>query len=114
MNSRREFIKSLVVGGSVALLTRPSFAGALFAPYSAGDPGWSQVPAILQRIKPPIFPKRDFDIVRYGASGDGKADCSNALREAISACSKAGGGRVVVPAGTFLTGPIHLQSNVNT
>ena len=36
-----------------------------------------------------------------------------AIRAAIDACSAAGGGRVVVPAGRFLTGPIHLKSNVN-
>ena len=46
-------------------------------------------------------------------SGNGKGDCTEAFRKAIAACNKAGGGRVVVPAGSFLTGPIHLKSNVN-
>jgi polygalacturonase len=67
----------------------------------ATDP-WDEVPAILSRIKPPSFPKRDFDLKRFGS-----------VNEAIAACSAAGGGRVVVPAGTFMTGPMRLKSRVN-
>src|SRR5215813_9069128 len=75
--------------------------------------GWGAVPAILARIKPPQFPARDFNITNYGAVADGKSDATEAIRKAIAACNAAGGGRVVVPAGVFLTGAIHLQSNVN-
>jgi unsaturated rhamnogalacturonyl hydrolase len=73
--------------------------------------GWESVPAILARIKPPRFPARDFPITDYGARSG--SDSTEAIRRAIEVCSKAGGGRVVVPAGTFLTGAIHLKSNVN-
>ena len=75
--------------------------------------GWEQVDEILSRIKPPQFPDRDFNITDYGAVGDGKTDCTEAFKKAISAANKAGGGRVVVPAGAFFTGAIHLKSNVN-
>jgi polygalacturonase len=68
---------------------------------------------ILSRIKPPSFPDRDFEITKYGAASDGAKKCTEAIRTAIRACSSAGGGRVVIPAGTFLTGPIHLENNVN-
>ncbi len=74
---------------------------------------WKSADAILARIKAPIFPARDFSIVEQGAVGDGKADCTAAIAKAIAACNAAGGGRVVVPAGVFLTGAIHLKSNVN-
>src|SRR5215469_17280538 len=74
---------------------------------------WDQVPAILARIQPPVFPKRDFDITRYGAAGDASKDCTNAIARAIDACSQAGGGRVIVPAGVFLTGPVRLKSNID-
>ncbi len=74
---------------------------------------WSQLPDILARIVPPQFPARDFDITKFGAVGDGQTDCSLAIAKAIDACAEAGGGRVVVPAGEFLTGAIHLQSNVD-
>ena len=70
------------------------------------------MPEILQRIVPPQFPARDFDITQSGAVGDGTKDCTVALAQAIDACAAAGGGRVVVPAGIFLTGAIHLKSNV--
>ncbi|HEY0050122.1 MAG TPA: glycoside hydrolase family 28 protein, partial [Pyrinomonadaceae bacterium] len=49
----------------------------------------------------------------YGAVADGKTLSTEAFRKAIDECSRKGGGRVVVPAGTFLTGAIHLKSNVN-
>ncbi len=77
------------------------------------DTGWAQVPAILSRIKVPTFPNRDFEITRYGAVGDAKTDNTVAIRKAIEICNKAGGGRVVVTGGVFLTGAIHLKSNVN-
>jgi polygalacturonase len=82
------------------------------APAAEQNP-WSRVPAILARIKPPVFPNRNFDITSFGAKGDGVVDCSEAFARAITACNQAGGGRVVVPAGKFLTGPIHLKSRVN-
>ena len=74
---------------------------------------WSIVPNILAHITPPTFPDRTFVITNYGAKGDGVADCTEAFRKAIDACSQAGGGKVVVPAGVYLTGAIHLKSNVD-
>jgi polygalacturonase len=76
------------------------------------DP-WARVPGILARIRPPTFPARDFVLTDHGARADGRTDATAAFRAAIAACHAAGGGRVVVPAGEFLTGPIHLRSNVN-
>ncbi|GAB3533789.1 exopolygalacturonase PelB [Pontibacter brevis] len=80
---------------------------------AASADAWAQAAEILTQIVPPTFPERDFNITDYGARGDGKADNSTAIKEAIEACSKAGGGRVVVPAGKYLSGPIYLESNVN-
>ncbi|MGB2869710.1 MAG: DUF4350 domain-containing protein [Bacteroidota bacterium] len=75
--------------------------------------GWKDLAAILQRIIPPKFPDRQFNITEFGAVADGKTECTSAIAEAIDECTRSGGGRVVVPAGTFLTGAIHLKSNVN-
>jgi unsaturated rhamnogalacturonyl hydrolase len=75
--------------------------------------GWESVPAILARIKPPTFPARDFPITNYGAAAGGTSDSTDAIRKAVEACNRAGGGRVVVPSGVFLTGAIRLLSNVN-
>ena len=122
MSDRRDFLKKALAGGACAvLLNGLDEGGALaraLAPAQAkgaaavGDP-WALVPEILKRIKPPVFPKRDFPITKYGARSGGDFDNSDAIRRAIEACARAGGGRVVVPAGVFLTGAIHLRSNVN-
>ncbi len=108
--NRREFLRDIAIGAS-GLVVAPSIATASItdAPY----PGWKLVPSILRRIVPPTFPARDFKVTSYGAIGDGHTDCTAAFRNAIAACTRAGGGRVVVPAGRFVTGPIHLASNVN-
>jgi polygalacturonase len=116
MRSRREFIKSALVGGTAALM--PGYAaraaGSLFWPYAqADDDPWAQVPKILSRIKPPQFPKREFVITRFGAAGDGTTDCTKAFQSAIAACHSAGGGQVIVPSGAYLTGAVHLKSRVN-
>ena len=80
--------------------------------FHAADP-WSELPAILARIKPPSFPDREFDVTKFGAIGDNKTDCTEAFQKAIAACHAAKGGRVLVPAGEFITGAIRLKSNVN-
>lgn len=53
-----------------------------------------------------------FDIRNFGAKGDGAALDSPAIDKAIAAAHAAGGGTVLVPAGNWLSGSIHLQSNV--
>ncbi|GAB2607474.1 glycoside hydrolase family 28 protein [Kribbella endophytica] len=75
--------------------------------------GWDDVDRILADIRPPQFPDRDFPITAYGAVADGQTKCTSQIRAAIEACAAAGGGRVLVPPGTFLTGAVHLLSGVN-
>src|SRR5215207_532432 len=75
--------------------------------------GWDAVPAILARIRPPRFPARDFPIQNFGAREGGDFDNTEAIRKAVEACNRAGGGRVVIPPGVYRTGAIHLKSNVN-
>src|SRR5262245_27658023 len=92
---------SINVGGNASLSAQ------------SANTGWAQVPAILSRVKAPVFANRDFKITDYGAIADGKTDSAEAIRKAIAACNAAGGGRVVAPPGVFLTGAVHLKSNVN-
>ncbi|MES2476410.1 MAG: glycoside hydrolase family 88 protein [Verrucomicrobiota bacterium] len=73
---------------------------------------WDRVPEILARIKAPVIPSREFSIANFGAAADGKSDSSEAIAKAIAAASEAGGGRIVVPAGEYITGPIHLKSRI--
>ena len=118
-HSRRSFVKSLGASAG-AIAVGPALLGSLGAcahraTATAAAPAspWDGLPAILARIVPPTFPDRDFDVTKYGAVGDSAADCTAAFAQAIAACNAAGGGRVVVPAGRFLTGAIHLKSRVN-
>jgi polygalacturonase len=101
----------------MANYTRRQVLGALGAATlhssiaAAVDP-WADVPRLVRRIQPPRFPNRDFNVIQHGAKDDGKSDCTAAFAAAIDAASRAGGGRVVVPPGVFLSGAIHLKSNV--
>ncbi len=54
-----------------------------------------------------------FNVRTYGAVGDGENLDSPAINKAINAAAEAGGGTVLVPAGTYLSGSIHLQSNIH-
>jgi len=75
--------------------------------------GSARMQALLKRIHAPEFPNRTFDITKYGAVADGKTDSTDAIRKAIEACAAAGGGTVLAPRGSFLTGAIHLKSRTN-
>jgi len=57
-------------------------------------------------------PNRPFDICSYGAKAGTDETCTEAINRTIRACAESGGGTVLVPAGTFITGPIELLSNV--
>lgn len=57
--------------------------------------------------------KNEFNVRDYGAVGDGKILDSPAIDKAIAAAAEAGGGTVLVPAGTYLSGSIHLKSNIH-
>lgn len=63
--------------------------------------------------RPPRFRDAWFPITDFGAVGDGTTDCTRAIDAAIRACHAAGGGHVLVPAGRWATGAIHLLSRVD-
>ena len=131
---RRNFMRAMSATG----LTLAGGAAAVAADVAtaAADP-WDRAQAIIDRFAKPLsFRKQDFLITAYGAqtckvvpvnawisyeeqamtdtpAKDAK-DCYRPIAEAIAACHKAGGGRVVIPAGNwFCAGPIVLLSNVN-
>ena len=87
----------------------------LLLPTVALADGWdTQYKQIEQSIRQPQFGDKVFNITKYGASVKATAAANQkAINKAIDACSKAGGGRVVVPEGTFNTGAITLKSKVN-
>jgi polygalacturonase len=67
---------------------------------------------IAAGVRRPRIPRRRLSIADFGATPDGVTDNTKAIAAAITAASRAGGGVVVVPAGTWATGPIHLRSRI--
>ncbi|GGH57560.1 polygalacturonase [Filimonas zeae] len=67
----------------------------------------------LPAVKQVSFKRDTINIKAYGAVADGVTLNTVAINKAIEACSKKGGGVVVVPNGFWLTGPVVLKSNVN-
>jgi polygalacturonase len=57
-------------------------------------------------------PPESYDVRSFGAKGDGLADDTAAINEAIKAASGAGGGTVEFSAGSYVSGSIHLRSDV--
>ena len=53
-----------------------------------------------------------YNVLSYGARNDSSKIATKAIADAIAAATKKGGGTVYFPAGKYLTGPIHLKSNI--
>ncbi|KAA8785734.1 polygalacturonase [Paenibacillus sp. 4624] len=80
------------------------------SPLSAGSGSAAELQAY--EVDLPVIPDNDFHITEYGAVGDGLTDNTEAFRLVIAACADAGGGRIIIPAGVWLTGPIVLRSRI--
>jgi len=110
MNTR--FFPTWTLAGLLAaILTAP----ALGQSTDIKDISWyiHASPFPMPEVVQPHFPNKDFRLPDYGGKGDGKTLNTDAFRAAIHACSEAGGGHVIVPAGQWLTGPIELRSHVD-
>ena len=53
-----------------------------------------------------------YNVLSYGAKNDSSIIATKAIASAIAAAVKKGGGTIYFPAGKYLTGPIHLKSNI--
>ncbi|HVT09765.1 MAG TPA: glycosyl hydrolase family 28 protein [Polyangia bacterium] len=84
-------------------------AGGAVGGASGSDPCASNPAAVPL----PSIPAGTFDVKATGATGDGKTDDTRAVQAALTAAKNAGGGTVVVPAGTFLCGPLAIGSGTN-
>jgi polygalacturonase len=66
----------------------------------------------MNEVKIPSIPANSVSIVDFGAKSGGELLCTDAFRGAIESLAKKGGGRVIIPRGTWLTGPVTLKSNI--
>lgn len=102
MFDRRAFL-----AGSLALTA----ATRAIADTKVSVDDWAGADAILARIVPPVFPSAVFAITDHGAKHGEPAQA--AVQAAIDACAAAGGGRVLVPSGTWrINAALHLRSDV--
>ncbi|WP_460543384.1 glycoside hydrolase family 28 protein [Echinicola sediminis] len=67
----------------------------------------------MPKVQLPSFPSYSVSIADYGAKADGKTKNSEAFAKAIEHVAEKGGGKVIVPRGIWLTGPITLKSNIH-
>lgn len=102
-----------------AVLLGGAAMGAVFAAGCAQSLGaiardpWAQADALAESIRRTRIPERSASILDHGAPAPGTGDVRPAIMAAIASLSAQGGGRVVVPAGLWLSdGPIHLESNI--
>ncbi|MEN0038331.1 MAG: glycoside hydrolase family 28 protein [Cellvibrio sp.] len=114
-SGRRAFITNTIggVAGAYALGTLGGCTSSANNPKTAEPDAWAEAEKIRQNVKAPQFPARTFDVRDFGAKANSQEDNSKAFAAAIEACTKAGGGKVLVTQGRYLCGAIHLRSNVN-
>lgn len=72
-----------------------------------------QTPWGEQIFEVPAFQAREFNIQDYGAKAEAGVNNQSAIQAAIDACAAKGGGKVLVPAGTWETAYLELKSKVN-
>lgn len=98
---------------SILVFVSLLFTGIL-SPANCQDSAWNDEYTSLQKkIKAPVFKKKTYNIAEYGAVA-GKPEVLNhkIINSTIDLCSKKGGGTVVIPKGTWHSGPIVLKSKV--
>jgi polygalacturonase len=74
---------------------------------------YENLPFEMPRIKKPVFPNNQVNIIEYGGVGDGITLNTQAFEKAMEALSSKGGGALIVPSGIWFTGPIVFRSNIN-
>ncbi len=95
---------------TVVLLSALSAIQVAFAQQKANDNySFDHLPTAAV----PVFKTDTFNIKDYGARDGGRRLNTESINKAIETCSNKGGGVVLVPSGTWLTGPVVLRSNVN-
>lgn len=72
-----------------------------------------EIPFAMPSFSVPEFPNDSCNIKNYGAIGDGTFINTDPIKKAIEDCHRKGGGKIIFPEGKWLTGPIHLKSNIN-
>lgn len=74
---------------------------------------YASLPFQMEEVQQPSFPDYAVSIADFGAVADGQTLNTQAINDAIKHVNEKGGGKVIIPAGLWVTGPIQILSNVN-
>jgi polygalacturonase len=74
---------------------------------------WAAIYKMTATLQEPKFRDKVYTVTDFGAVGDGKIKDTKAINAAIDKCSEEGGGHVLITMGDYLTGAIHMKSNVD-
>ncbi len=74
---------------------------------------FENLPFEMEALNIPKFPDKNYLVTDFGAVGDGLTINTEAFNKTIEECANNGGGKIIVPKGMWLTGPIHFKSNIN-
>ena len=102
----------LVLACSLALPSPLSTVSQVRKQATSDTASPGQIAAASINPQLPVIPDRKFLITDFGAVGDGKTSNTEALHKTVAACSNAGGGQVIVPAGIFVMGPMELANHM--
>ena len=102
------FRRLIIIGIFVVLYSNALFSGNYKYAYL-----YNKLPFQMDEVTEPIFPETKLSLCSYGGVGDGVTLNTESFKKAIEALSAKGGGKLIIPAGVWFTGPIVLKSNIN-
>ena len=74
---------------------------------------YANLPFEMPKVEAPVFPETEVNLLEFGGKGDGIYKNTEAFAAAFEALTEKGGGKLVIPTGVWLTGPIVFKSNIN-
>ena len=86
---------------------------SVFSQVKSYDYLYKDLPFDMPVLSVPVFPANEVSVADFGGVGDGTVLNTEAFAKAIDALESKGGGKLIVPSGVWLTGPIVLKSNIN-
>jgi len=98
---------------NVSLLVLFAMTTVLVSAQNKYDAYYKDLPIEIEHVQPVQFPSFTVKLTDFGAVGDGKTMCSEAIAAAIDTLTAHGGGHLIVPKGVWLTGPVVLKSNID-
>lgn len=105
-------MKTTTICHLILVILISTLSNKTLAQNSKSTNSYNDIEFKMAKVKEPVIPKNSVNITDFGAVNGGYFLNTKAFADAIEALSKKGGGRLVIPPGIWLTGPIILKSNI--